>query len=191
MGKEQFLEGPVKNGDVEQTSIRRAPCQRELTSIPADVAHVVLTSPCFLYGLLPLVYPTPVLKAWRTEILKFCLLYHAKVLFTVTRQICPFSAKAAKAFVQNLPTVIPLSPHGHTYCHTYYYWYSITHSLFHSKLKSFLFCKSSLPQPFLFLIQVSLYGFPRLFTLLLSISVFLHFSFSVFTLFSCRFRAVD
>jgi len=34
-----------------------------------------------------------------------------------------------------------------------------------------------------FVIQVSLYGFPRLFTLLLSISVFLLFSFSVFTLF--------
>ena len=84
-----------------------------------------------------------------------------------------------------------LSPYSHTYCHTYYYWYSITHSLFHSRLKSFLFCKSSLPQPFLFLIQVSLYGFPRLFTLLLSISVFSLFSFSVFTLFSCRFRAVD
>ena len=50
------------------------------------------------------------------------------------------------------------------YCHTYYYWYSITRSLFHSRLKSFLFCKSSLPHPFLFLIQVSLYGFPRLFT---------------------------
>jgi len=31
----------------------------------------------------------------------------------------------------------------------FYYWYSITHSLFHSRLKSFLFCKSSLPQPFL------------------------------------------
>jgi len=39
-----------------------------------------------------------------------------------------------------------------------------THSLFHSRLKSFLFCKSSLPQPFLFLTQVSLYGFSRLFT---------------------------
>ena len=39
-----------------------------------------------------------------------------------------------------------------------YVWYSITHSLFHSRLKS------SLPHPFLFLIQVSLYGFPRLFT---------------------------
>jgi len=54
--------------------------------------------------------------------------------------------------------------YSHTYCHTYYYWYSITHSLFHSRLKSLVFCKSSLPQPFLFLIQVSLYGFPRLFT---------------------------
>ena len=41
---------------------------------------------------------------------------------------------------------------------------AITHSLFHSRLKSFLFCKSSLPHPFLFFIQVSLYGFPRLFT---------------------------
>ena len=43
-----------------------------------------------------------------------------------------------------------LSPYSHTYRHTYYYWYSITHSLFHSRLKSLLFCKSSLPQPFLF-----------------------------------------
>ena len=50
------------------------------------------------------------------------------------------------------------------YSHTYYYWYSITHSLFHSRLKSFLFCKSSLPLPFFFLLQDSLYGFPRLFT---------------------------
>ena len=39
---------------------------------------------------------------------------------------------------------------SHTYCHTYYYWYSITHSLFHSRLKSFLFCKSSLPPDFPF-----------------------------------------
>jgi len=54
--------------------------------------------------------------------------------------------------------------YSHTYCHTYYYWYSITHSLFHSWLKSYLFCKSALPQPFLFLLQDSLYGFPRLFT---------------------------
>ena len=76
----------------------------------------------------------------------------------------------------SIPTVPTLSP----YSHTYYYWYSITHSLFHSRLKAFLFCKSSLPQPFLFLIQVSLYGFPRLFTLLLSISVFLLFIFFCF-----------
>ena len=34
----------------------------------------------------------------------------------------------------------------------FYYWYSITHSLFHSRLKSFLFCKSSRPQPFHFLL---------------------------------------
>ena len=55
--------------------------------------------------------------------------------------------------------------------------------------KSFLFCKSSLPQPFLFLLQDSLYGFPRLFTVT-SEHIRL-FTFSVFTLFSCRFRAVD
>ena len=48
--------------------------------------------------------------------------------------------------------------------HSYLYRYSITHSLFHSRLKSFLFCKSSLPQPFLFLLHDSLFGFPRLFT---------------------------
>jgi len=45
----------------------------------------------------------------------------------------------------------------------FYYWYSVTHSLFHSRLKSFLFCESSLPQPFLSVLQDSLYGFPRLF----------------------------
>ena len=33
---------------------------------------------------------------------------------------------------------------------SYYYCYSITHSLFHSRLKTFLFCKSVLSQPFLF-----------------------------------------
>jgi len=56
----------------------------------------------------------------------------------------------------------------------------------------FLFCKSSLPQPFLFLRQDSLYGFPRLFTVTSEhIRLFYFVVFSVFTLFSCRFRAVD
>ena len=78
------------------------------------------------------------------------------------------------------------------YSHTYYYGYSITHSRFYSRLKSLLFCKSSLPQPFLFLFQDSLYGFPRLLLLLLSICVSLLFSFFLFLyFFSCRFRAVD
>jgi len=49
---------------------------------------------------------------------------------------------------QSLSVTHPLSPY--TY---FYYLYSITHSLFPSRLKSFLFCKSSLPQPFLFLLQ--------------------------------------
>ena len=82
--------------------------------------------------------------------------------------------------------------YSHTYCHTYHYWYSFTHSLFHSRLQSFLFCKSSLPQPFLFLLQDSLYRFPRLFAVT-SEHIFLLFSFfSVFLhFFSCRFRAVD
>ena len=57
---------------------------------------------------------------------------------------------------------------------------SPTHSFTH-RLKSFLFCKSSLPHPFLFLIQVSLYGFPRLFTVTSEHIRLLLFSFSVFT----------
>jgi len=43
-------------------------------------------------------------------------------------------------------------------------WYSVTHSLFHSRLKTFLFCKSFPPQLSFFLLQDSLHGFPRLFT---------------------------
>ena len=46
------------------------------------------------------------------------------------------------------------------------FWYSITLSLFHSRLKTFLFCKSFPPQTFLFLLQHSLHGFPRLFTVI-------------------------
>ena len=45
-------------------------------------------------------------------------------------------------------------------------WYSITHSFFHSRLKTFVFCKSFPPQPFLFLLQDSLHGFPELFTVI-------------------------
>jgi len=45
--------------------------------------------------------------------------------------------------------------------HTYYYWYSITHLLFLSRLNTFLFSKSFPSQPFLFFLQVSLYGFPQ------------------------------
>ena len=78
-----------------------------------------------------------------------------------------------------------LSPYSHTYCHTYYCWYSITHSLSNSRLKSFLFCKSSLPQPFLFFsFGIHYMDFPYCLLLLLSISVFLLFSFSVFYTFS-------
>jgi len=78
--------------------------------------------------------------------------------------------------------------------HTYYLIirYSITDSLFYSRLKTFLFCKSFPPQPFLVLLQDSLHGFPRLFTVISEHAFFLLlFSFSVFALFNCRFRAVD
>ena len=49
----------------------------------------------------------------------------------------------------------------------------MTHSLFHSRLKTFLFCKSFPPQPFLFFFRTGLTTwFHRLLPLLLSISVF-------------------
>ena len=63
---------------------------------------------------------------------------------------------------------------------------------FHSRLKTFLFCKSFPLQPFLFLLQDSLNGFPRLFTVISEhICFLLLVFFPVFTLFSCRFHAVD
>ena len=75
--------------------------------------------------------------------------------------------------------------------HTCYYRYSITHSLFHSRLKTFLFCKSFPLQPFLFSFRIHYMDFPDCLLLLLSIFRLLLFSFSVLTLFSCPFRAVD
>ena len=63
--------------------------------------------------------------------------------------------------VESYTIIISLQSHLLSYL---LLWYSITHSLSHSRLKSFLFCKSSLSQPFLFLLQDSLYGSPRLFT---------------------------
>jgi len=55
--------------------------------------------------------------------------------------------------------------------------------------KTSLFCKSFPPQPFLFFFRIHYMDSPRL--LLLSIFRLLLFSFSVSTIFSCRFRAVD
>jgi len=66
----------------------------------------------------------------------------------------------------------------------------ITHSLFHSRLKTFFFCKSFPPQPFLFFFWTDYMIPPDCLPLLLNISVFT-FEFFYFTLFSCRFRAVD
>ena len=48
-------------------------------------------------------------------------------------------------------------------------------SYFHSRPISFFFCTSSLPQPFLFLFQDSLYGFLRLFTVTSELSSFFTF----------------
>ena len=59
-------------------------------------------------------------------------------------------------------------------------WYSITHSVFQPRLKTFLFCESFPPQPFLFLLRDSVHGFPRLFTVIPEHTCFLFFfSFSV------------
>jgi len=59
-------------------------------------------------------------------------------------------------------------------------WYSITHSLFLPRLKTFLFCKSFPLQPFLFLLQDSVHGFLRLFTVISEHICFLLFVFFCF-----------
>jgi len=70
----------------------------------------------------------------------------------------------------------------HTY-HTYYYWYSITHSLFHSGLNPSFSANPPYPSLSFFSFRFHNMDFPDCLLLLLSISVFLLFSFSVFTLF--------
>ena len=73
-------------------------------------------------------------------------------------------------------------------------WYSITHSLFHSRLKTFLLCKSFPLQSFLSSTYKNIYyvDSPGLFTVISEhICFLLLVFFSVFTLFSCRYRAVD
>ena len=68
-------------------------------------------------------------------------------------------------------------------------WYSITHPLFLSGLKTFLlFPTVALPY---FLLKYLLHGFPGLFTVISGHICFLLLVFSVFTLFICRFHAVD
>ena len=70
-------------------------------------------------------------------------------------------------------------------------WYSITHSLFHSRLKNFLLANLSHCSPSFLLLKYLLRGFPGLFTVISEHICFLLLVFSVFTLFSCPFRAVD
>ena len=61
------------------------------------------------------------------------------------------------------------------------YWYSITHSLFHSRLKSFLFSNPPYRSLSFVSFKIHYMDFPDCLLLLLSISVFLLFSFfSVF-----------
>ena len=50
--------------------------------------------------------------------------------------------------------------------------YSITHSISHYRLKTFLFCKSFPPQPFLFFFRTVCVDSPDCLLLLLSMSVF-------------------
>jgi len=69
---------------------------------------------------------------------------------------------------------------------TYYYQFSIPHSLFHSRFETFLFCKSFPLQPFLFFFRTERYVIPETVTF-----EHIRFYFFCFTLFSCRFRAVD
>ena len=64
---------------------------------------------------------------------------------------------------------------------------SIAHSLFHSRLKTYLFCKSFPPQPFLFFSRNE-YMIPQTLT---ATSEHIRFYFFCFTLFSCRLRAID
>ena len=70
-------------------------------------------------------------------------------------------------------------------------WYSIAHSLFLSRFKTFHLCKSFTLQPSFLQLKNLLRGFPGLFTVISEHICFLLLVFSVFTLFSCRFRAVD
>jgi len=72
-------------------------------------------------------------------------------------------------------------------------WYSITQSLFHSRMKPSFSANPSHCSPSFLLLKYSLHGFPGLFTVISEhfLNLFSTFSFSVFTLFSRPFRAVD
>jgi len=74
--------------------------------------------------------------------------------------------------------------------HTYYYLVT-THSLFHSTLKTFLFRKSVPLQPVISSSWIFTTWIPRTVYCYFWACLFSTFSFSVFTLFSCRLRAVD
>ena len=67
---------------------------------------------------------------------------------------------------------------------------SITPSLFHSRPKTFLFCKSFPPQPFLFFFRTDYMDSHRLLLLFLK-HIRLYFLVFLFYTFSRRFRAVD
>jgi len=133
-------------------------------SLTAVRLHV-FTLRIFSYGLDIVCGPLKIVECYSNHIITRISVQTAGLAFGGTG-LCTYRVRGVY-----LPTVILTIT-----------WYFITHSLFHSMLKTSLFCKSFLPQPFIFLLQDSLHGFPRLFTVisehicfLLLVFLFLHF----------------
>ena len=78
--------------------------------------------------------------------------------------------------------------------HTYYYYYylfSVTHTFLHSRLKTFLFCKSFPYRSLSFSSSGLTTWISPTFTVTSEHTRFYFLVFFCFTLFNCRFRAVD
>ena len=84
---------------------------------------------------------------------------------------------------QCVRTYMYVRPYSHTYCHTSYYWYSITTHSFTLGLNLSFSANPPYRSLSFFSFRFHYMDFPDCLLLLLSISVFLLFSFSVFTLF--------
>ena len=144
--------------------VNTARCRRASSSATADTYH----QHDFLQDKLPLLHIFRVRDRFLASValqLIQCEIGHRRA----DHVRCPISVTKLFVEMTGLENLIMFDLlHSYTIIislqSSFYYWHSITHSLFHSRLKSFLFCESSLPQPFLSLRQDSLYGFPRLFT---------------------------